>query len=206
MDTVNTDGRERLKFFGRVTASATHDLKNVLAIVNENAGLLEDLCLLAERGQLTPDRLTHASGRIREQVNRGNGIIRRLNDFAHTPDVDETNVDLAEAALLAAGLSARFAQLRETSIETDTASTATVRGSKFEVVRLACGLLEIAADAAKTAGPVSIRSTAAPTALEIAAPEGVSFDGSALAPLAESAGASLDSSAPHHVAIVFGDA
>lgn len=206
METVNTNGRERLKFFGRVTASATHDLKNVLAIVNENAGLLEDLCLLAERGQLTPDRLTHASGRIREQVNRGNGIIRRLNDFAHSPDVDETNVDLAEAALLAAGLSARFAQLRETSIETDTGESASVSGSRFEVVRLACGLLEAAADATKSAGTVTIKSTAAPAALEITAPDGVAIDGSAMAPLAESVGATLKSSASHHVSIEFGDA
>jgi hypothetical protein len=31
-----------LQFFGKMTASISHEIKNVLAIINENAGLLED--------------------------------------------------------------------------------------------------------------------------------------------------------------------
>ena len=39
-----------LQFFGRVSASISHELKNVLAIINENAGLLEDFTLMGDRG------------------------------------------------------------------------------------------------------------------------------------------------------------
>ena len=39
-----------LQFFGKMTASISHEIKNVLAIINENAGLLEDLALMADRG------------------------------------------------------------------------------------------------------------------------------------------------------------
>ena len=35
-------GGSGLQFFGKVSASISHELKNVLAIINENAGLLED--------------------------------------------------------------------------------------------------------------------------------------------------------------------
>ena len=40
-----------LQFFGRISASISHELKNVLAIINENAGLLEDLTSMADRGK-----------------------------------------------------------------------------------------------------------------------------------------------------------
>ena len=32
-----------LRFFGMMTASVSHEIKNVLAIINENAGLMSDL-------------------------------------------------------------------------------------------------------------------------------------------------------------------
>ncbi len=40
-----------LRFFGKMSASATHEIKNTLAIINESAGLLEDLSLMAQKGQ-----------------------------------------------------------------------------------------------------------------------------------------------------------
>ena len=34
--------REGFQFFGKMSASISHEIKNALAIINENAGLLED--------------------------------------------------------------------------------------------------------------------------------------------------------------------
>jgi len=48
---MDINGENALKFFGKMTASISHELKNVLAIINENAGLLEDLCAMAEKGR-----------------------------------------------------------------------------------------------------------------------------------------------------------
>ncbi len=39
-----------LQCFGSISASISHELKNALAIINENAGLLEDLSFMAEKG------------------------------------------------------------------------------------------------------------------------------------------------------------
>jgi hypothetical protein len=36
-------GETGLQFFGKMSASISHEIKNVMAIINENAGLLEDL-------------------------------------------------------------------------------------------------------------------------------------------------------------------
>ncbi|NNG12708.1 MAG: sensor histidine kinase, partial [Halobacteria archaeon] len=39
---------QELRYFGKVTASISHELKNVLAILNEHTGLLQDLTAMAE--------------------------------------------------------------------------------------------------------------------------------------------------------------
>jgi hypothetical protein len=39
-----------------MTASISHEIKNVMAIINESAGLLEDYSLMAEKGMpIDPD-------------------------------------------------------------------------------------------------------------------------------------------------------
>jgi len=43
---VNDRESRKAAFMGRITASATHDMKNVLAIIKESAGLMEDLIAL----------------------------------------------------------------------------------------------------------------------------------------------------------------
>ena len=41
-------GGEGLQFFGKMSASISHEIKNVLAIINENTGLIEDSDLTKE--------------------------------------------------------------------------------------------------------------------------------------------------------------
>ena len=67
------DARQRERaFFGQATASATHEINNVLAIINEYAGLLGDLAAGAEAGRpLDPARLTKTAGSILRQIKRG---------------------------------------------------------------------------------------------------------------------------------------
>ncbi|MEJ2283420.1 MAG: histidine kinase dimerization/phospho-acceptor domain-containing protein, partial [Desulfobacterales bacterium] len=76
-----------LQFFGRISASVTHEIKNVLAVVGENAGLLEDLTLMADRGQpIDPARLKKMSETVKKQVARADEILKNMNRFAHTSD------------------------------------------------------------------------------------------------------------------------
>jgi len=117
---MDINGENALKFFGKMTASISHELKNVLAIINENAGLLEDLCAMAERGRpVDPVRIKTAAGKVIKQVQRGDEIIRRLNSFAHSADESVCDVDLCEAIKLVSGLSGRIALMRGISLEPD---------------------------------------------------------------------------------------
>ena len=102
-----------LQFFGRISASISHEIKNVLAIVNENAGLLEDLTLLADRGQpLDPARLKMMAQAVKKQVGRADGIIKNMNRFAHSIDQTITTDDLDQTIELVIALTTRLAAMR----------------------------------------------------------------------------------------------
>ncbi|MBI4965480.1 MAG: hypothetical protein HY913_19540 [Desulfomonile tiedjei] len=85
-------------FMGKITAGVTHDMKNVLAIIKESAGLMEDLMALDKNNALPhKEKFSRSLSRIMDQVARGVDLSTKLNSFAHSPDEQETNMDLNEA-------------------------------------------------------------------------------------------------------------
>ena len=106
------------KFFGKMTASISHEIKNVLAIINENAGLLEDYTLMAEKGKaIDPERLKKLAGKVKSQVQRADGIVKNLNKFAQTVDESTGRVDLNETLDLVTVLSGRFAFVQGVTLD-----------------------------------------------------------------------------------------
>jgi C4-dicarboxylate-specific signal transduction histidine kinase len=107
-----------LQFFGRISASISHELKNVLAIVNENAGLLEDLTLMAERGQpIDPARLKKMAAAVQKQVGRADEILKNMNRFAHSVDETVAEVDLNPTIRLFMALTDRFTAMRGVTVD-----------------------------------------------------------------------------------------
>ena len=86
---------EGVRFFGEMAASVSHEIKNVLAIINENAGLLQDMLGMHEKGMpLSPERLSRLAQSIARQVSRGDGIVKGMNRFAHSADDAKEKVDV----------------------------------------------------------------------------------------------------------------
>jgi signal transduction histidine kinase len=105
--------RQGYQFFGKISASISHDIKNILAIIGENTGLLQDLVAMAEKGKsLDPDRLKTLTGKVLEQVRRADGIVRDLNRFAHSADEARGDVNVGETVLFVCALSRRLASMR----------------------------------------------------------------------------------------------
>lgn len=110
-DTIADEG---FKFFGKMSASLTHEIKNALAIINENAGLLEDLSLLAGQGRpIDPDRFKTMAGKMKNQVQRADNLVKRLNRFAHSADIPLQTVDIGAALELIVSIAQRPATLAE---------------------------------------------------------------------------------------------
>jgi C4-dicarboxylate-specific signal transduction histidine kinase len=118
-DAFETLSEEGFQFFGRVTASVTHEIKNALAVIRENAGLMEDLITLGERkGDLDPARILALAGKIGTQAMKADGIVRNMNRFAHSMDEPLADLDLGETVELLAALSGRIAAMHGVAFET----------------------------------------------------------------------------------------
>ncbi len=119
MKELDTIGETGLRFFGKVSASISHEIKNTLAVINENAGLLEDLTLMAEKGmELDPTRVRGLAKKILAQVQRSDGIVKNLNRFAHSIDETGKRVDVEETINFTALLAARLASGRDVTFTT----------------------------------------------------------------------------------------
>jgi hypothetical protein len=82
-------------FMGKVTSAMTHEVKNVLAIIRESAGLAQDLLVAAEETTFpNKERFSRIMDKIDKQVERGAEIVSTLNSFAHVPDYEVRNEDL----------------------------------------------------------------------------------------------------------------
>ncbi len=116
------DEETGLAFFGTGSALAAHEIKNALAIINENAGLLEDFTLMAEKGApLTPSRIGKVAENLIKQVKRADAIVKNVGAFAHSANATEKTVDLNEVVKLLAALAGRLAARRSVTLEVSTA-------------------------------------------------------------------------------------
>jgi hypothetical protein len=117
-----TDATERrrgdddpLVMVGRVLAGQTHELTNVLAIVQELSGLLEDYAA-PQQGSRIGERLSSVAERLRRQAERGQRMVADLNALAHAVDHDHLAIDLGDLLPLAERLVARYARLKRIDI------------------------------------------------------------------------------------------
>ena len=135
---TKTAGWAGMQFFGRTTASVSHELKNALAIIKENAGLLNDYLLMMDKGMpLEPDRLRLVTGRIDQQTQRADELIRHLNRFGHSVDDTFTSVDLNEVLALLAALSSREVSMQQATLNTEVeASPVMVKTTPFWLLTL----------------------------------------------------------------------
>lgn len=109
-----------LAFFGRVTASVSHEINNVLSILTEYAGLLQDYVQGAAAGRpIQPERLKGLADSLDKQLRRGERIIKRLNRFSHAADKPVSTFGLDELVTDAVELARRSADLKRIGLELD---------------------------------------------------------------------------------------
>lgn len=108
-----------LQFFGKMSASISHEMKNVLAVINENAGLLQDFIYMHEKGMpIDPEQLKGLSQMIKKQVQRADAIMKNMNKFAHSTDQLIKIESVNDILNIVAKLAIRFANMREVTLET----------------------------------------------------------------------------------------
>lgn len=157
-------GETGLKFYGKICAALTHEMKNALAIINENVGLLEDYNLMAQRGTpLTPERFTILSRRMVEQVDRANTLLKVMNRFSHGIDTWIEEVDLNELLSFVSTLSERFAAQHGVSVEVETPRrNVTVITSRFLLQNLVWCCVDSAMNAMDSGNTLILKAESIP--------------------------------------------
>jgi len=88
---------EGFSFFGMTNRLISHELKNILAIISETLGLIDELVALSDTGtKWKPGKLQSLSESVIEEVERANSIIRNMNTFAHSVDEFIREVDVSQ--------------------------------------------------------------------------------------------------------------
>jgi hypothetical protein len=88
---------EGFSFFGITNRLISHKLRNKLAVISETSGLLNDIVeFSANKGTLDPAKLKSLTESIIEEISLANGLVGRMNAFAHSVDEFITEVDVAE--------------------------------------------------------------------------------------------------------------
>ncbi len=85
-----------LAFLGEIGAETSHEMRNVLSVISEYAGLMEDLLALADKGRpLDQVRLKKLAGNVVRQVGKGTETMTCFSRLARTADKATATFDLA---------------------------------------------------------------------------------------------------------------
>lgn len=147
-------------YFGRMGASISHEIKNCLAIMNQNAGLMSDHLMMAQKGvPIDIERFSGIVQRIEKQIVRADGIVKSLNSFSHSMDKPEQRIDLDEAVGLALDLGARIIANKSIKVtHSQAAGKLYVNGSLFFLLFLIWLILENATEKLASGAVLNISS------------------------------------------------
>ena len=123
-----------LMFFGRVNASISHELKNILAIISETAGLMTDLMEMAGRGKaVDPETLMGCGRDIIEEIDRGFATIKQMNRFSHSVDEVLADIDLFGLLELVSGLTGYLSTTGDVRIGRSSTEPCLIRTCPFRL-------------------------------------------------------------------------
>jgi C4-dicarboxylate-specific signal transduction histidine kinase len=158
-DTSHSLAAEGVRFFGEMSASISHELKNVLAIINENAGLLDDMIRMVEKGMpLSPERLAVMAQSVTRQVSRGDRIVKNMNRFAHSADRALETVDVGDLVSFMVRLTDRLIRMKGNLPQIELSATPlTVESNRFYLANLIWACLGRALEACPPDETIAIR-------------------------------------------------
>ena len=117
---MNEWTEREVAFFGKITAGITHELKNVLAIIRESSGLMEDIMSISPEAVVSyQEKFETSLGKIKDQIKRGVELTDRLNKFAHSSDKTIEKIELDKTIEQLVAISQRFAKLKNIVLNSD---------------------------------------------------------------------------------------
>lgn len=150
---------DALALAGMIGADVSHEVRNVLAIIGENAGLLDDLVGIAEKGKpLDYAKLRKLAASIARQVKRGTETMERFSRFAHAADEPIASFDLAALVENMAALAQRRVTLAACRLEVERPDQALpVRADAFALQHLVFSAIQAVLESAEKSEPIRVK-------------------------------------------------
>jgi C4-dicarboxylate-specific signal transduction histidine kinase len=147
-------------FVAKITAGTTHEIRNVLAIIKESAGLITDVIhSLDGRALSNPDKVVRAVGRIDAQVSRGAALLANLNRFAHSLDRAQEAINLNQEVQQVEFLCQRLARQGRHQLQVQPGDRALPVGANPLWLQMALfAAVECCLDQLPEAGTVTVRT------------------------------------------------
>jgi two-component system NtrC family sensor kinase len=147
----------KLASIGRLAAGIAHEINNPMAIINENAGLMEDLL------SYTPEfehkaKFLKLTDSIRHSVERCSGITHRLLGFARRMDVEIELIDVNEALREVYSFLEREAFHRNIKVELKLGEVPQIPSDRGQLQQVFLNILNNAFTAVDDGGQVVITS------------------------------------------------
>jgi signal transduction histidine kinase len=146
-------------FIGKIMADLSHEIMNVLAIIRERSGLIEDLMALNKEATFPyRKKLANTLTTIRNQVSRGMAVGEKLNRFAHSMDEPLVQYDVNDLLDQIKFLMQRFARLKNIQIEANfTDPPLTVETDPFRVILVLAACIECGIDRTVKGGEIMLQ-------------------------------------------------
>lgn len=150
---------EKLASLGRIAAGVAHEINNPLAIINEKAGLMQDLLSMSADFEQKQNISSQIEG-ITGSVNRCRTITHRLLGFARRMDITIEPLNLNEAIqetieFLKSDILTKSAQLDLNFAE----DLPEIRSDKIQLEQVFLNLIKNAVDAVATGGEIAITTS-----------------------------------------------
>ncbi|MBI5848825.1 MAG: HAMP domain-containing protein [Nitrospirae bacterium] len=150
---------EKLASLGRIAAGVAHEINNPLAIINEKAGLMQDLLSMSADFEQKQSIFAQIEG-ITGSVNRCRTITHRLLGFARRMDITIEPLNLNEAiketiTFLRTDILTKSARL-ELNLAEDLPE---IRSDKIQMEQVFLNLIKNAIDAVENSGQIAITTS-----------------------------------------------
>jgi two-component system, NtrC family, sensor kinase len=153
----NLEYTQKLSSIGRLAAGVAHEINNPLAIINEKAGLIQDL--IARDQHHDPDKLLKQSASILQSVNRCRSITHRLLGFARRIGVQYEMLDVNEVLRETMGFLEKEALFRNLDLQCQLAEDLPkISSDRGQLQQVFLNILSNAFAAVDQGGQVVLRS------------------------------------------------
>jgi light-regulated signal transduction histidine kinase (bacteriophytochrome) len=178
----NTDHHlreENLAFFAKIGAGVSHEMRNVLSIVGEYAGLLSDLMAAAQRGKSVESaKLAKLAASITRQVKKGTEAMERFSRFAHAADQLMGPADLTALTQNTVALVQRHGDVPGCTLEVDLPETAIpTTTNPFSLQQAVFHSIQLMLQTAGENQPVAVQLTQPGPAAQISVSDNARDDG-----------------------------